>query len=41
MSGLDRIFKDLMQDNRNVGDKLVVTSGDFRVDQKPKLQMHA
>jgi hypothetical protein len=30
MTGLDRLFKDLMQDDRPFGGKLVVTSGYFR-----------
>jgi hypothetical protein len=30
MTGLDRLFKDLMQDDRPFGGKLVVVSGDFR-----------
>jgi aminoglycoside phosphotransferase len=30
MTGIDRIFKDLIQDDRPFGGKLVVTSGDFR-----------
>jgi hypothetical protein len=29
-TGLDRLFKDLMQDDIPFGEKLVATSGDFR-----------
>jgi hypothetical protein len=30
MTGIDRLFKDLMQDDRPFGVKLVMMSGDFR-----------
>jgi ATP-dependent DNA helicase PIF1 len=30
MTGIDRLFKDLMQDDRPFGGNLVVVSGDFR-----------